>query len=572
MSSPLHPYVPELVEQLRRGDISRRQFLRTAGLLGVSAATAATLGACGEGEEEEEAAAPEVQEAPVEEPEAPRGPNIGGTLRVSMRVRDLTDPAMYVSPEQGNIARHMLEPLVRLNRDNVVEPYLAERWEVSEDLKTWTFHLRKDAKWSNFEQEPFNADDVVFNFRRWLDPARGSSNRIRLASLSESGVERIDDFTVRLNLDAPDLAVPESLAEYPALIVHRRFDEEGGDLAANPIGTGAYKIREYRLGEHTLLERTRDPGFGFKAEWWGGGGYLDRIRYFDHGEDPAASVGALVADEVDTSHHVDAAQAAIVADSPELVLYEAASANTGVMRMKITEAPFDNPSVRKAVQACVDRDKMLEVVNGGFGALAEDHHVAPVHPDYAPLPKLAQDHARARALLAEADYGGGLELSIDCAAEAAWQQAACNALAKMCKPAGITLTVNLLAPDSTRERPLASPFGLTAWDHHALGVQALNLAYRTGAPWNETSYANPVFDGLLDEAGAILDPVARRQTMEKIEKTLQDDAVMVQAPWRPALTAANKRVQDMYAHAAFEHHYNFAWLTQSVRGRPTADT
>ena len=527
MSSPLHPYVPELVEQLRRGDISRRQFLRTAGLLGVSAATAATLGACGEGEEEEEAAAPEVQEAPVEEPEAPRGPNIGGTLRVSMRVRDLTDPAMYVSPEQGNIARHMLEPLVRLNRDNVVEPYLVERWEVSEDLKTWTFHLRKDAKWSNFEQEPFNADDVVFNFRRWLDPARGSSNRIRLASLSESGVERIDDFTVRLNLDAPDLAVPESLAEYPALIVHRRFDEEGGDLAANPIGTGAYKIREYRLGEHTLLERTRDPGFGFKAEWWGGGGYLDRIRYFDHGEDPAASVGALVADEVDTSHHVDAAQAAIVADSPELVLYEAASANTGVMRMKITEAPFDNPSVRKAVQACVDRDKMLEVVNGGFGALAEDHHVAPVHPDYAPLPKLAQDHARARALLAEADYG---------------------------------------------ERPLASPFGLTAWDHHALGVQALNLAYRTGAPWNETSYANPVFDGLLDEAGAILDPVARRQTMEKIEKTLQDDAVMVQAPWRPALTAANKRVQDMYAHAAFEHHYNFAWLTQSVRGRPTADT
>ena len=69
-----------------------------------------------------------------------------------------------------------------------------------------------------------------------------------------------------------------------------------------------------------------------------------------------------------------------------------------------------------------------------------------------------------------------------------------------------------------------------------------------------------------------MDPVARRQTMEKIEKTLQDDAVMVQAPWRPALTAANKRVQDMYAHAAFEHHYNFAWLTQSVRGRPTADT
>ena len=570
----IHPYLPDLVDRLRRGAISRRQFLRTASLLGVSAATAAVLGGCGDGEEEaaeEGAPEPEV-EAPAAEPEVPKGPNIGGTLRVSMRVHDLADPAMYRVPEQGNIARHMVEPLVRLNKDNVAEPYLAERWEVSEDLKTWTFHLRQDAKWSNFDQEVFNADDVVFNFERWLDPARGSSNLVRFAALSPSGVEKVDDFTVRLNLDRPDLSVPESLAEYPALILHRKFDEEGGDLPANPLGTGAYKIREYREGEHTLLERTRDPAFGFKAEWWGGGGYLDRIRYFDHGADPAASVGALVADEVDLSHHVDAVQAGVVTKSADLALFEAASAHTGVMRMKVTEAPLDNAAVRRAVQACVDRDKMLEAVNGGFGAVGEDHHVAPVHPDYAALPALAQDHERARALLAEAGHGGGLELTIDCATEPAWQQVACSALAAMCEPAGIKIAVNAVSPESYRERWLTTPFGLTAWDHRGLGVQVLNQAYRTGAPWNETSYANAAFDSLLDEAGAVLDPTARRQAMEKVEKALQEDAVMVQAPWRPVLAAANKRVQDVYAHSAFEQHFNFAWLTESVRGRPTADT
>ena len=570
-----HPYVPELVGRLRRGAISRRQFLRTASLLGVSAATAAALGGCGDDEDEAaetEAPAPEVAESPAPEPEAPKGPNIGGTLRVSMRVRDLADPAMYVSPEQANIARHMVEPLVRLNQDNVAEPYLAERWEVSEDLKTWTFHLRKDAKWSNFEQEPFNADDVVSNFKRWLDPARGSSNLVRFSALSQSGVEKVDDFTVRLNLDRPDLSVPESLAEYPALILHRKFDEEGGDLPANPIGTGAYKIREYREGEHTLLERTRDPAFGFKAEWWGGGGYLDRIRYFDHGADPAASVGALVADEVDFSHHVDAAQAAVVAESPELALFEAASAHTGVLRMKVTAAPFDNAAVRQAVQACVDRAKMLEAVNGGLGAVGEDHHVAPVHPDYAPLPALAQDHERARSLLSEAGHGGGLALTIDCAAEPVWQPAACKALAEMCKPAGISLTVNVVPPEGYAERWLTTPFGLTGWDHRGLGVQVLNLAYRTGAPWNESAYANAAFDSLLDEASAVVDPAARRQSMEKVEQTLQGDAVMVQAPWQSVVAAANKRVQDLYPHAAFEQHFNFVWLTQSVRGRPTADT
>ena len=240
--------------------------------------------------------------------------------------------------------------------------------------------------------------------------------------------------------------------------------------------------------------------------------------------------------------------------------------------MKVTEAPFDNTAVRQAVQACVDRDKMLEAVNGGLGAVGEDHHVAPVHPDYAALPALAQDHERARALLAEAGHGGGLALTIDCAAEPVWQPAACNALAEMCKPAGISLTVNVVPPEGYAERWLTTPFGLTGWDHRGLGVQVLNLAYRTGAPWNESAYANAAFDALLDEASAVIEPAARRLSMEKVEQTLQSDAVMVQAPWQSVMAAANKRVQDLYAHAAFEQHFNFVWLSQSVRGRPTADT
>ena len=188
------------------------------------------------------------------------------------------------------------------------------------------------------------------------------------------------------------------------------------------------------------------------------------------------------------------------------------------MRMKLTEAPFDDAAVRRAVQACVDRDQMLKAVSGGFGAAAEDHHVAPVHPEYAALPKLAQDHERARALLAEAGHGDGLKLTIDCASAPAWQQAACNSLAEMCKPAGIAIAVNVVPADAYRANWLTTPFGLTAWDHRGLGVQVLRHAYRSGAPWNETSYANDAFDSLLDEAGAILDPLARRQTMEKVER------------------------------------------------------
>jgi ABC-type transport system substrate-binding protein len=73
-----------------------------------------------------------------------------------------------------------------------------------------------------------------------------------------------------------------------------------------------------------------------------------------------------------------------------------------------------------------------------------------------------------------------------------------------------------------------APLSLTSWTHRPLAVMVLGLAYRTGVPWNESSYANPEFDAALTEAESTLDVEARRVKMEKVEKILQDDAVMVQ--------------------------------------------
>ena len=78
--------------------------------------------------------------------------------------------------------------------------------------------------------------------------------------------------------------------------------------------------------------------------------------------------------------------------------------------------------------------------------------------------------------------------------------------------------------------------------------------------WNETSYANPAFDKLLDEAGTKVSADERRKVMAKLEAILQDDAVIGQTFWRSVFVAANKRVQGLYAQVALEHHYNNVWL------------
>src|SRR2546430_11091445 len=143
----IHPAVPELQEQLRTGNLDRREFLRTVTLLGVTASAAYAM----VGRLTGQPLVPRVQAAG----------KMGGNLRCSMRVQPMTDPATFDWGEKSNQARHILEYLTITGRDNITRPYLAESWEASADLKTWTLNLRRNVHWSNGDR--FNADDVVYN-------------------------------------------------------------------------------------------------------------------------------------------------------------------------------------------------------------------------------------------------------------------------------------------------------------------------------------------------------------------------------------------------------------------------
>ncbi|WP_439514791.1 hypothetical protein [Oceanibaculum nanhaiense] len=130
----------------------------------------------------------------------------------------------------------------------------------------------------------------------------------------------------------------------------------------------------------------------------------------------------------------------------------------------------------------------------------------------------------------------------------------------MVKPAGINLKVNILPGGTYWDRWTTTPFGFTSWTHRPLGVQVLNLAYRSGVAWNESSYANPEFDKLLDDAMGVLDPEKRKEKMVPVEKMLQQDAVIIQPYWRSIFTASNKKVKGFQIQPAEEMHVNKIWL------------
>jgi len=381
-----HPKIDEAKDLLRAGKMDRREFVRVAALLGMSAAAA--YGVAGELTGEGFAPAAKADG---------HSPKSGGVLRFSMRLQDMVDPASFDWVEKSNIARHMIEHLTITGADNITRPYLAESWNASEDLKTWTFNLRQGIKWSNGDD--FNADDVVFNITRWLDPATGSSNLGLFDALVEeyetgekdedgkpkkakravaNAVEKLDDHTVRLNLKGPALAMPENFYNYPTAIVHRGFGVDyEADLSKNPIGTGPMELVSYEVENKVVLKKRSEP-------YWGGDTYLDGIEYIDHGGYGTTALGALAAGQVDGVYefgvdNLDMAQALEFAGSK---IYEAPTAQTIILRMNIKNKPFDDKRVRQAIQACVERAPYPERAYRGYGASAEDHHVAQIHPEY----------------------------------------------------------------------------------------------------------------------------------------------------------------------------------------------
>jgi peptide/nickel transport system substrate-binding protein len=540
-----HPYVPTLKRQLAEGRIDRREFLRTATLLGVSAGAAYALvdrltGSAGMARAQD-AALPK-----------------GGTIRIAALVNEVKSPHTFFRLEQSNVVRQVCDYVTTIGADNVTRPSLAESWEVSPDLKTWTLRLRKDVKWR--KGRDFTADDLIWNLRHVLDPAVGSSvlGLMKGFMLEEietgekdakgqpkrstrlwdaSAIERVDAHTVRLNAKLPHLAVPEDFFAYQLPMLD---PEENGVFDVGSNGTGAFELVDNQPGRRMVLKA--------RKSFWGGAANIDQLEFIAMGDDPAAAISALAGRQIDGMTAAGIAQYNVLRTMPHLEMYEVPTASGAVVRGKFGEKPFGDLKFRRALQLATDTKRVMEIAYRGLGRPGEFHHVAPIHPEYAALSPLRRDVAAAKLLLAEAGYPEGIDLKIDSRADPDWFVATVEALIEQWKEAGIRVAINLIPSQQYAELWNKVAFGVTDWFHRPLGVQQLSLAYRAGVPWNETGYSNPAFDTLLDEAEATLDVETRRAIMAKLERIMQDDAIMILPFWRSSFTFMDKKVKGFRMH------------------------
>jgi peptide/nickel transport system substrate-binding protein len=449
----IHPAIYDLKVDLDKGKLTRRDFLRYATLLGMSAFAASQM--AGLAWPKKALAAKPVR---------------GGVLKIAGQVHKITHPAQFswVAPTQ--VGRQVAEYLTFTDGKNITHPYLLKDWVPSPDLKTWTLNLRQGVKWNN--GDTFTADDVIFNFNQWMSKDVGSSMLGLVGEyLDLTGIEKIDQYQIKLHLRKPEIAIPEHLFHYPALIMnHRTFE---GDFIKKPVGTGPYTLESYLPGERAVIKRRND--------YWKKGAdgqslpYMDGMEFIDMGTEMAPQIAAIKAGEVDMVDLGDVAGVDVfqaLSKDPNIQMIPVTSASTRVLRMRVDMKPWDNNKVRTALKICQHHEKLLALVYFNEGLQGQDFHVYQLHPEYCEKPIPKYDPKRAKQLLKEAGYPNGIDVNL---AVGTWPDVVryAEVLKQDAAPAGFRINIQTMPTSQYWEKWTEVDLGITPWMHRPIGTMVL---------------------------------------------------------------------------------------------------
>ena len=472
----------------------------------------------------------------------------GGSMVVTYKDDISTlDPAIGYDWQNWSMIKSLFDGLMDYKPGTTdLVPDLAESYEVAPDGLSYTFKLRKGVKFHNGRE--LTADDVKWSIERAVQPETQSPGQgffnmiagfadVTAGKAKElSGIEVVDPYTVRVSLSHPDATFLHVMAlNFGFAVPKEEVEKYGQDFGKHPVGTGAYKMTEWTLGQRVVFER--NPDYYQK-----GLPKLDKIT-FEIGQEPLVALLRLERGEVDIlGDGIPPAKFLEVMGDPALKqnVIKGGQLHTGYVSMNVKIKPFDDKLVRQAVNHAINKERIIKIINGR--AVPANQPLPPAMPGYDPnYQGYAYDPAKAKALLAQAGFKDGFDTELY-AMNTDPNPRIAQAIQQDLAEVGIRAELKTLAQANViaaggdeKEAPMIWSGGM-AWiadfpDPSDFYGPILGCAGAVPGGWNWSWYCNQELDKKAAEADAITDPAKaeeRIQAWRDIFIKIMDDA-----PWAP---------------------------------------
>ena len=468
----------------------------------------------------------------------------GGNIVITYKDDVATlDPAIGYDWQNWSMIKSLYDGLMDyVPGTTTLRPGLAESYELSADGLTYTFKLRAGVTFHNGRE--MTAEDVKYSLDRVTNPATQSPGAGFFGSIAGfdaagdgglSGVEVVDPLTVKITLSRPDATFLHVMAlNFASVVPKEAVDEAGADFGKKPVGTGAFRLAEWTLGQRLVFEK--NAGY-----WREGVPYLDSVT-FEVGQEPVVALLRLQSGEVDVPGDgippakfqevmADPAQAERVVQGGQL--------HTGYVTLNVTQPPVDNVKVRQAVNMAINKDRIVQIINGR--AKPATQPLPPSMPGYTEgYAGYAYDPEAAKALLAEAGLAEGFETDLYVMNTDPNPRIA-QAIQQDLAAVGITASIQSLAQANVIEAggagtaPMIWSGGM-AWiadfpDPSNFYGPILGCAGAGDGGWNWSKFCDEALDAKATEADSMADPAKAADRMKLWSDVYM--AVMEQAPWVP---------------------------------------
>jgi peptide/nickel transport system substrate-binding protein len=437
------------------------------------------------------------------------------------------DPTAGAASAIAEITQYNIyETLTKINSDGTVSPLLAESWEVSPDLRTYTFRLRKGVKFQN--GEPFNAQAVKFSFTR--AGAEKSTNKDKRTFASMEAVQAVDDYTVVVINKELDPDFLFLMGQATAIIVEPKSADTN---ATKPVGTGPYKLDSWAKGSSVTLSKWdgyRNPGAA----------KIKKVT-FRFISDPAAQVAALLAGDVDAFPRVTPRSVPQFKDNPKFQVLVSGSRAKTILAMNNKKKPLDDVRVRRAIAMAIDRKAVIQGAGDGYGAPIGSHYVPGAFGYVDTTAVNPYNPEKAKALLKEAGVTTPLELTLTLPPPPYARQGG-EVIASQLAKVGITAKLQ----NVEWAQWLSGTYGAKNYDltivSHVEPFDLGNFA-KPDYYWN---YQSTKFNDLYNKYKTSPRAADRAKLVGEIQRLLAEDSVhafLYQPQW---VTVANKNLKGLW--------------------------